>query len=276
VVLPLIDDFLSIVLKNCSLIDVRAPIEFAKGAFPNTINLPIMSNEERHLIGIRYKNNGNQAAVALGKELIDGSPRKERTEKWKAFVKANPDAYLYCFRGGQRSRITQEWLADEGVNITRLKGGYKAFRNFLMSASEEIAKKSNTIIIGGRTGSGKTLLLDELENSIDLEKLANHRGSSFGSFISAQPAQIDFENSLAYALINHDAKGYNYLIIEHEGRNIGCINIPKNLFDPLQENASLIILETPMQERVDIIYKEYVTDSLLSYHESFEEEGKKR
>jgi len=271
----LMDDFRSIVLENRPLLDVRAPVEFDKGAFSNATNIPIMTDEERHLIGIRYKNNGNEAAVALGEELIDGEPRAERTAKWKAFIQANPDAYLYCFRGGQRSRITQAWLVDEGIMITRLKGGYKAFRNYLLSESERIAKKSDVIIIGGRTGSGKTLLLHDLENSIDLEKLANHRGSSFGSFISSQPKQIDFENSLSYALIQHEAKGYKQLIIEHESKNIGYANIPKEVFESLQKNASLIILETPIQTRVDITYDEYVTQSLLSYHASFGQEGEK-
>ena len=274
--LPLMDDFRALVLENRPLIDVRAPVEFDKGAFQNAKNLPIMTDEERHLIGIRYKNNGNEAAVALGKELIDGTPRKERTEGWKAFIKSHPDAYLYCFRGGQRSRIAQEWLADEGIMIERLKGGYKAFRNFLISESGRISQKTKTTIIGGRTGSGKTLLLEQLQNSIDLEALANHRGSSFGSFISSQPSQIDFENSLAYALIQHEAQNHNQLIIEHESRNIGHVNIPKNVFEPLQKNASLIILETPISTRVDITFDEYVTEALRDYHDSFGEEGEKR
>ncbi len=271
--LPLMDDFRSIVLENRPLIDVRAPVEFEKGAFPHTVNLPIMTDEERHLIGIRYKNNGNEAAVALGKELIDGTPRQERTEGWKAFIQSHPDAYLYCFRGGQRSRIAQEWLADESIMIARLKGGYKAFRNFLISESERICKESNTLIIGGRTGSGKTLLLDELSNSIDLEALANHRGSSFGHYTTPQPTQIAFEGSLAYALIQHEAQKHSHLIIEHESRNIGYVNIPKGIFEPLQKNASLIILETPISTRVDITFREYVTEALQAYHDKFGEAG---
>ncbi len=274
--LALCEDFRDIVLQERPLLDVRAPVEFAKGAFPHAVNIPIMTDEERHLIGIRYKNNGNEAAVALGQELIDGTPRQERTQAWKEFIQAHPDAYLYCFRGGQRSRITQEWLAEEGIQIARLKGGYKAFRHYLMEESIRIAQSASTLIIGGRTGSGKTLLLPKLSNSIDLEGLANHRGSSFGRFITPQPTQIDFENALSYALIKHEAKAHKRLIIEHESRNIGYVNIPKEIFDPLQKNASLLILETTMEKRVEITYDEYVTEALKSYHDSYAKEADAR
>ncbi len=273
--LPLTEDFREIVLSKRPLIDVRAPIEFQKGSFPHTINLPLMNDEERRLIGIRYKNNGNAAAVALGKELIDGQPRAIRTKTWKSFVQSHPDAYLFCFRGGQRSQISQTWLAEAGYTVPRIKGGYKAFRYFLTQESERIAKESSTCIIGGRTGSGKTLLLAGLPQSIDLEKFANHRGSSFGHFLSAQPSQIDFENTLAYALIQHEAAGYNHLIIEHESKNIGKRYIPKPVFEALQKGA-LLILETPLHERVEITFDEYVTKALQNYHDTFGFAGAKK
>ena len=274
--MELYEDFREIVLHNRPLLDVRAPVEFEKGAFLNSRNIPILNDQERHLIGIRYKNNGNEAAVALGKELIDGTPRQERTQAWKDFMHKNPDAYLYCFRGGQRSRIAQEWLGEVGLVVPRLKGGYKAFRAYLMQESERIIKSMKISIIGGRTGGGKTILLHKLENSIDLEGLANHRGSSFGRFISAQPKQIDFENALAYALIQHEAKGHKELIIEHESRKIGHINIPKNLFEALQNDATLLILETALAQRVDITFEEYVTQALKSYHDSYKERAKEQ
>jgi len=268
----LLNDFRSIVLESRPLIDVRAPVEFAKGAFPHAVNLPLMNDEERHLIGIRYKEEGNASAVELGKELIDGKPREDRTTKWKTFMHNHPDAYLYCFRGGQRSQISQSWLAEIGMPIPRLDGGYKAFRNFLMSESERIAKKTPSLVVGGRTGSGKTLLLYKLDNMIDLEGLANHRGSTFGRKISLQPSQIDFENSLAYALIKHEATGYKQLVIEDESYRIGQVSIRNPLFEYLQE-GSLIILETPILERIDIIMHEYVTGALPQYIEHYGDEG---
>jgi tRNA 2-selenouridine synthase len=270
-----IDDFRSIVLESRPLIDVRAPVEFVKGSFSHAVNLPLMNDEERHLIGIRYKEEGNASAVALGKELIDGEPREERTAKWKSFVEEHPNAYLFCFRGGQRSEISQAWLAESGIKIPRLKGGYKAFRSFLMAESERIAKETPTLIVGGRTGSGKTLLLYELQNMIDLEGIANHRGSSFGKKLSDQPSQIDFENTLAYALIAHEALEHRHLVIEDEGYRIGQLSIPNPLFTYLKE-GSLIILDTPIEERIEIIMDEYVNTALSEYVEYYGEEGRQR
>ena len=269
--LPLSENFRNIVLQERPLIDVRANIEFEKGAFPKSANFPLMNDNERHLIGIRYKEEGNASAVALGKELV--TPFKEkRVQAWVDFIKANPNAYLYCFRGGQRSQISQAWVKEAGLTIPRLKGGYKAFRQFLMQESEAVSEQLKTIIIGGRTGSGKTLLLHQLQKSIDLEGLANHRGSSFGGFTTAQPSQIDFENSLAYALIQHQAKGYKEIYIEDESRNIGRVNIPKPIFDNFQK-GQLILLETPMAERVEITFDEYVTQALKNYTTKYGKQG---
>lgn len=273
--LPLTDDFRSIVLQKRPLIDVRAPVEYIKGAFPGTVNLPLLEDEERRLVGIRYKESGNAAAVEFGTKLISGSVKDERIGAWKAFVEAHPEAYLYCFRGGQRSKISQMWLAEAGSTIPRLKGGYKAFRNFLMSESKRISAVSDTLIIGGRTGSGKTLLIREFENAIDLEGIANHRGSSFGRFITPQPSQIDFENRLAYALIRHEAAGHHHLVIEHESHNIGKVYIPKPVFDNLQK-AQLVILETSLEERTQITFDEYVTMALENYLDAFADEGAKQ
>jgi len=271
----LTDDFRSIVLESRPLIDVRAPVEFHKGAFPHALNLPLMNDEERHLIGIRYKEKGNASAVALGKALIDGKPREERTAKWKAFVKAHPDAYLYCFRGGQRSQISQSWIEESGTPIIRLKGGYKAFRNFLMTESERIAKGTPTLIVGGRTGSGKTLLLHKLKNMIDLEGLANHRGSTFGQKISQQPSQIDFENRLAYALIQYENVGCKHIIVEDESFRIGNVLIPNPLFKYLMKGGRIIV-ETPIMERIDIIMDEYVTKSLKEYIHRYGDKGREK
>jgi len=269
--LPLTEDFHRIVREKRPLIDVRAPVEFAKGAFPTAVNLPLMNDEERHLIGIRYKEQGNASAVQLGKELV-GPLKQERLEAWVDFVKAHPDVYLYCFRGGQRSQISQAWLQEAGITIPRLKGGYKAFRSFLMQESEEISAKAETYIIGGRTGSGKTVLIHQIKQSIDLEGLANHRGSTFGKFITAQPSQIDFEDALAYALIQHEAKRYSHLVIEDESHNIGRVYMPKAVFDNFRKGKR-ILLHTPMAERVEITFDEYVTHALSDYEENFGANG---
>lgn len=270
--LPQTADFKAIVLNNRPLIDVRAPIEFEKGRFHHAVNLPLMSDEERHLIGIRYKEKGNEEAIALGESLVSGVIKEERIEAWKQFIAQHPDALLYCFRGGQRSGISQQWLLDAGINITRLKGGYKAFRNFLMEESLRISEEVKTLIIGGRTGSGKTLLLKHCDNMIDLEGLANHRGSSFGRFVTPQPSQIDFENNLSYALIQHDEKRRKHLVIEHESHNIGRAFIPRVVYDNLMK-GELIILETPLEKRVEITFDEYITIAQQQYQDELGDAG---
>jgi len=263
-------DFLSIVLNRTPLIDVRAPIEFEKGAFPFAKNLPFMTDEERHLVGIAYKEKGHDAAVALGNSLVNGSVKAERVQAWLDFMQANPEAKLYCFRGGERSKISQEWIAETERDIVRLKGGYKAFRTYLMEETERSVEYFEPVIIGGRTGSGKTILLNRLANSVDLEGLANHRGSSFGRKIIEQPTQIAFENALAYDLIQKIDQGFSKLVFEDEGEYVGRLYIPKKLARYLS-TAPLIILETTTEERVEITFDEYIVKAQEDYRAVYAE-----
>ncbi len=265
--LPLCDNYLSIVLERRPLIDVRAPMEFAKGAFPGAVNLPLMSDRERHLVGITYKEEGNEAAVALGHELVSGEVKEDRVRMWCDFLKKHSEALLYCFRGGQRSQIAQRWIYEAGCEVVRIEGGYKAFRRFLIDESDRSVERFEPIVLGGRTGSGKTLLLHTLDNSVDLEHLANHRGSSFGRKISPQPTQIAFENALAYELIEKSLGHYRHLIFEDEGKNVGRLYLPDRLSGSLAE-APLVILETPLEERVEITFEEYVLQAQNLYAEA--------
>ncbi|WP_295421280.1 tRNA 2-selenouridine(34) synthase MnmH [Sulfurovum sp.] len=262
--LPQSSDFRSIVLNNTPLIDVRAPVEFKKGAFPHAVNLPLMNDEERHIVGIKYKEEGNAEAVKLGHTLVSGEVKEKRVSEWVNFIASNPQAMLYCFRGGQRSQISQEWISQSGREIVRLKGGYKAFRSYLMNEIEKSVKHFKPIVLGGRTGSGKTILLKKLKNTIDLEGLANHRGSSFGRAITSQPTQIDFENSLAYDLIQKSEQDFDHLIFEDEGKCVGRLFLPKTLVEHLSQ-APLVILETPTEKRIDITFDEYVSKAHEKY-----------
>jgi len=265
--LPLSGDFKSIVLNNTPLIDVRAPVEFEKGAFPHSINLPLMSDEERHLVGIRYKNMGNSEALKLGHSLVNGTKKAARVKAWLDFAESHPNALIYCFRGGQRSQISQEWMKEAGKMIVRLKGGYKAFRRYLIEETERSCDRFQPIILGGRTGSGKTILLQQLDNAVDLEALANHRGSSFGRHITPQPTQINFENALAYELIQKLELNFRNLIFEDEGKHIGKDYMPETFAEYLS-GAPLVILETPMQERVEITFDEYVATAQEKYRKA--------
>jgi len=264
-------DFRSIVLDNTPLIDVRAPVEFEKGAFPNAVNLPLMSDKERHLVGIAYKEKGHDAAVVLGNSLVKGEVKAERVNAWLDFMQTNPNAKLYCFRGGERSKISQEWIAETEHAIVRLEGGYKAFRTYLMEETEHSVEQFEPMILGGRTGSGKTILLNRLANAIDLEGLANHRGSSFGRKIIEQPTQIAFENALAYDLIQKLDRGFSQFIFEDEGQYVGRVYVPKTLANYLS-SAPLIILETSTEARIEITFDEYIVKAQEEYRKVYSQD----
>ena len=267
------DNFHGLVVENVPLIDVRAPVEFAAGAFPTAVNLPILTDEERRQVGICYKEQGQAAAIALGHSLVCGSIKEERVAAWKAFIEKHPEARIYCFRGGMRSQLAQEWAEQAvGREIPRLEGGYKAFRTYLMEQLDPQLISSTPIIVGGRTGSGKTLLIRELENVVDLEAIANHRGSSFGRQLSVQPTQIDFENQMAWALIQHREAGYRHMILEDEGQHVGQCYLPRPLAAYF-EQASVVHLEISLGERVQITFDEYVTAAQAAFTERFGEDG---
>ena len=228
-----------------------------------------MNDQERHLVGICYKEKGNDQAVRLGYELVSGHIKEDRVEAWKNQIENNPETMIYCVRGGQRSGISQEWIKQAtGKQVLRLEGGYKAFRTYLMSQLEPDALISTPILLGGCTGSGKTILLQELDNAVDLEGIANHRGSSFGRKITPQPTPINFENNLAYALIKHKHKGYKYMILEDEGRNVGARFLPKDLAGHFN-SGNLILLKVPLEERVSITMDEYVYESQKDYAKAY-------
>ncbi len=272
--LPEIDDYARLFLEERPLLDVRAPVEFAAGAFPRATNLPLLTDEERHLIGIRYKEGGQEAAVELGRELVDGVPRAERTARWAEFVRAHPEGVLYCFRGGMRSKIVQQWILEAtGIAYPRVKGGYKALRRFLIEELERSVERIQPLIVGGRTGVGKTILINKLDNSIDLEGLAWHRGSAFGRHATPQPTQVDFENRLSIALLRHLARKGKTVILEDESKAIGSRHLPPSLYERMSQSP-VVILEATLEERIQNSIREYVIQALQEYQEEHgEEEG---
>ena len=276
--LPLFDDFERIVLEGRPLIDTRAPVEFAEGAFPGAVNLPLMTDEERAAVGTCYKQQGNAAAVALGHELVNEEVRRPRIAAWAEFCRAHPDALLYCFRGGQRSEIAQRWLAEyEGLVIPRLRGGYKAFRRWLIEQMEgplpERLQAMPRYVLAGLTGVGKTLFLREQTHVIDLEALAHHRGSAFGRHIEPQPRQIAFENALAYALIRYLHEDHPWLLFEDEGRKIGVLRLPDAVHQGLYGGAERIVLEAPLETRIDNTLQEYVIEAQARWRAHDPENG---
>jgi len=186
---------LTLIRDQIPLIDVRAPIEFNQGHMPNSINLPILTDEERHRIGIVYKQQGNEAAVRVGHKLVSGTVKAERIAGWLKACEDNPTTQIMCWRGGQRSTLAQAWLEEAGAPQKKVAGGFKALRQVCIDVLNN--PKKNWWLLSGRTGSAKTVIINGLANSIDLEGHANHRGSAFGRRLTPQPTPITFENALA-------------------------------------------------------------------------------
>ena len=247
---------LDLVRNQTRLIDVRAPIEFKQGHMPNSINLPILTDEERHRIGIVYKQQGNEAAVRVGHKLVSGSVRAERIAGWLDACKDHPQTQVMCWRGGQRSALAQTWLEEAGACPKRVAGGFKALRQLCIDVLNNPDK--NWWLLSGRTGSAKTVIISKLTNSIDLEGRANHRGSAFGRRLTPQPTPVTFENSLAADYLNHK---YTDLVVEDESRTIGSVGLPQVWSEHMQ-SARIALVEIGLAERIAHIEKEYVTDAL--------------
>ena len=246
-------------LSNVSNIDLRSENEFKKGSIPQSVNIPILNNDQFKKVGIEYKKNGSDAAIALGHSLVKGSLKENLIHHWTEHLKKNPECLLYCFRGGMRSEIAVKWLKECGVKVNRLKGGYKNFRNWVISQHLDIENYiKDWIIIGGLTGSGKTDFLRSFKESIDLERIANHRGSAFGIRDGGQPTQSNFENILTLDYLNHK---YEKLILEDESRTIGRAGLPGFWYQKMQ-SSKLVILEVDDDKRAENIYYEYVYDEI--------------
>ena len=247
-------------IKNkIPFIDVRAPSEFILGAVPTSKNLPILSNNERTEVGKMYKENGNEAAIEKGYSLVNGKIKDKRISNWIKFVKRNPQAQMYCARGGQRSKIAQNWLKEIGVDIDIVEGGFKALRNTCIEVLDSASSDNKEwIIIAGKTGSGKTKMIKQISNSIDLEGLANHRGSAFGGFETLQPTPVNFVNNLAYQYLSISS---NKVFIEDESKTIGRLVIPKKFFNKMN-SSTLVLIQEPIENRIKNIYHEYVSKEI--------------
>ncbi len=262
------DQFRDLFLTDTPFLDVRAEVEFAKGRFPTSVNLPILNDEERHLVGACYKEKGKQAAIELGNELVSGRTRQARIDAWCAFAASHPGAHLYCWRGGMRSNYARQWMRDSGVEIRLIEGGFKALRRTLITEIEDAAAQVPMIRIGGKTGTAKTVLVNEVAFSTDLEGHANHRGSSFGRRVSGVPSQVDFENTLGIDLIKKRHAYPNHkLVIEDESRRIGACAVPQSFFQVMR-GSPLAIIEMPMVFRVERIMQEYVIEMRQEFDEA--------
>lgn len=250
-----INDFISkLIDEKLPVIDARSESEFFHASVPGAVNIPLLNDENRKIVGTLYKQKGREAAILKGFEVA-GSRFHLMILKALEFA---PDkkVMMYCWRGGMRSSILAWILGMNGFTVYLLKGGYKAYRNWILDTLK-VPKK--VLVLGGATGSGKTEILNLLsqhgEQTIDLEALANHKGSAFGSLgKGAQPFNEMFENCLAmeWNLVDHK----RHVWLENESRSIGSCMVPSPIYD-LIRNAELIEINVGDEARKKRIARDY-------------------
>lgn len=246
------------------LIDVRSPGEYEKGHVPNAANIPLFSNDERAHVGTVYVQESRDKAMELGYRYVTPKLDWFITESQK--VAGESAVAVHCWRGGMRSHAFAEHLHENGFqNVYVVIGGYKAFRNHVLDFFEQPFQLR---VLGGYTGSGKTLLLKKLEELeeqvIDLEGIAHHKGSAFGAIgEKAQPTVEQFENNLFEQFSQLDLQQPIWL--EDESHSIGRVKIPITLFRQIREQT-VFFIDIPKEQRAEYLVGDYASygNDLLS------------
>lgn len=236
------------------ILDVRSPGEYAQGHVPEAVSFPLFSDEERAQVGICYKHQGRNAAVELGFAIA--GPKFAGFIAQARELAGDRRVRMYCWRGGMRSEAVSWVLEMAGFQVSLLVGGYKAFRRWVL---EMVQEPRQILILGGMTGTGKTAVLHQLsamgEQVLDLEHLANHRGSSYGSLgMPPQPSTEHFENQVALAWAQSDPN--RPLWIEAESKRVGTCRIPEPIFQQMDQ-APVVELVRSLQERLTMLVEDY-------------------
>ncbi len=262
-----IQEFLQLA-KNNLVLDVRSPGEYLHAHIPDARSLPLFTDEERKVVGTDYKQQSRKKAIKTGLDFFGIKMRGmvEEVERLLSSLmkgsskETQPCILVHCWRGGMRSAGVA-WLLDlYGFKVYTLAGGYKAYRAW---ARTQFDKPYNLSVLGGYTGSGKTLVLQELKQTgyriIDLEGLANHKGSAFGALgEDPQPSQETFENLLAQKLAEFSAatNGVEEIFIEDESQRIGVLNIPNSFWQQMRKSP-VLFLDIPFDDRLNYLTEEY-------------------
>lgn len=242
--------------EHLPVLDVRAPAEYERGHIPGAVSLPVFDDQERARVGTAYKQRSKAEAMEIGLDIA--GPKMSGFVKSAREIAVNGEVLIHCWRGGMRSASMGWLLETSGLRVSILRGGYKAYRTYVR---EHIGTFRKFVILGGFTGSGKTLWIRELkklgEPVIDLELLANHRGSVFGGIgLGDQPSNEQFENDLFCELGKFRPEEMIWL--EDESRSIGSIFMPEPFYLAMKA-APLIRIRVPDELRVRVIIDEYAS-----------------
>jgi len=240
--------------EELPFVDVRSPGEFIQGHIPNAISLPLFNDDERAVVGTLYKNSGRETSVLKGLDFI--GPKMSGFVKQANKITPKRKLLMHCWRGGMRSESMAWLLSTAGFHVHLLVGGYKAYRKFIREKLESV---NRLIILSGKTGSGKTEVLLEMKSKgmqvIDLEGLANHKGSAFGSLgEDPQPTNEQFENDLYKDWSALDQE--KTIFLEDESRSIGKVVLPEGFFQKMR-TCPVIRLEMSEQLRVERLVIDY-------------------
>ena len=244
------------------VLDVRSPSEYADGHIPGAVSFPLFSDDERAMIGTIFKSNGQEAAMLKGLEVV-GPRMKDLASTGRSLAKDNKVA-VHCWRGGKRSASVAWLLSTCGLEVTLLNGGYKAYRRTLLEFLEKT--DFQFVILGGRTGTRKTTVLHALEaigeQVVDLEGLANHKGSAFGWIgEKRQPTTQQFENTLFDQLRLLDSSRVIWL--ENESKTIGRVYLPDALWNKMK-CAPLIHMNVDIDVRLEHLVEQYAQGTKLN------------
>ncbi|WP_087724870.1 tRNA 2-selenouridine(34) synthase MnmH [Pandoraea sp. PE-S2T-3] len=240
------------------IIDVRSPLEFAEDHMPGAINAPVLSNEERVIVGTMYRQVSPFEATRVGAAMVARNIAAhlettfaDRPRNWRPLV--------YCWRGGKRSGSMTVWMNLIGWRARQLDGGYKTYRREVVASLETLPPSLKYVVLAGHTGTGKTRLLHALADTgaqtLDLEALAMHRGSLLGAMPDApQPSQKSFDTALVGTLRAFDPQ--RPVFVEAESRRIGLISLPESLMASLR-GTTCVEVRAPHTERVDLLMQDY-------------------
>ncbi len=249
-------------LKNTIFIDVRTQKEFDDDHILNAYSMPLFDNDEYSEVGTIYKQEGKHEAIDKGFDFV--SPKLKDMYKTAKELSAKYDhIVIYCARGGMRSGSVANLFGCIGIDLYKLEGGYKSYRNYVLDYLDNIMDKKQFIVLHGLTGVGKTELLVELNKNnidmIDLENLARNTGSVFGfiTYDEKPPTQKTFESRIFEKIFFAES---DYLFIESESKRVGHVLIPNNIYEAIIRDGYHILVECDIKDRVSRLCKDYIYD----------------